>query len=79
VVITTPQRLSRVDVLKGIAMFAELRVPILSLVENMSYFTDPHGGVHHPFGTSQLDAIRERSGLDQSAAFRLPIEQQVTA
>jgi hypothetical protein len=35
--------------------------------------------VHHPFGTSQLDAIRERSGLDQSAAFRLPIEQQVTA
>ena len=26
-------------------MFAELRVPILSLVENMSYFTDPHGGV----------------------------------
>ena len=44
-VVTTPQRLSRVDVLKGIAMLAELRVPIVSLVENMSYFTDPQGGV----------------------------------
>ena len=51
-VITTPQRLSRVDVLKGIAMFAELRVPILSLVENMSYFTDPHGGVLLPLTLS---------------------------
>ena len=26
-------------------MLAELRVPIVSLVENMSYFTDPQGGV----------------------------------
>ena len=43
----------QVDVLKGIAMFDELRVPLLSLLENMAYFTDPHGGVHHPFGTSQ--------------------------
>jgi ATP-binding protein involved in chromosome partitioning len=45
VVVTTPQRLSRVDVLKGIAMLSELRVPVVSLVENMSYFTDPQGGV----------------------------------
>ena len=62
--------------LKGIGMLAELRVPIVSLVENMSFFTDPQGGVHHPFGLSQLESICAKAGLSMDAAFRLPIEQQ---
>ena len=37
-VITTPQKLARVDVEKGVDMFRELGVPIVSLVENMAYF-----------------------------------------
>ena len=27
---------------------------VLSLLENMAFFTDPQGGVHHPFGQTQL-------------------------
>lgn len=38
-IVTTPQRLSFIDVLKGIKMFQDLRVRILGVVENMSYYS----------------------------------------
>ncbi|MDP7037641.1 MAG: Mrp/NBP35 family ATP-binding protein [Myxococcota bacterium] len=41
--VTTPQEVALVDVIRGKAMFDKVRVPILGLVENMSYFICPHG------------------------------------
>ena len=58
-VVTTPQKLARVDVEKGIDMFRELNVPLIGLIENMAFFTDPAGGTHYPFGHTQLDGVRE--------------------
>ncbi|KAL1524591.1 hypothetical protein AB1Y20_019481 [Prymnesium parvum] len=78
VVVTTPQRLSRVDVFKGIDMWNELKVPVLAVVENMAYFKDPRGEVHHPFGKTQLEAVREYCRVPSDAAFRLPIDEGVT-
>jgi ATP-binding protein involved in chromosome partitioning len=50
VIVTTPQEASLGVVRKGIAMFEKLNVPILGLVENMSYFTAPNGQRVEIFG-----------------------------
>ncbi|MBI1841299.1 MAG: Mrp/NBP35 family ATP-binding protein, partial [Verrucomicrobia bacterium] len=50
VIITTPQEASLGVVRKGIAMFEKVNVPILGLVENMSYFTTPQGERIEIFG-----------------------------
>jgi ATP-binding protein involved in chromosome partitioning len=50
VVVTTPQEASLGVVRKGIAMFTKVNVPILGLVENMSYFTTPTGDRVEIFG-----------------------------
>ena len=42
VIVTTPQDVALLDVKKGISMFRKTKVPILGIVENMSYFACPH-------------------------------------
>ncbi|HZN57374.1 MAG TPA: Mrp/NBP35 family ATP-binding protein [Planctomycetota bacterium] len=44
VIVTTPQDVSLLDARKGLLMFRQLRVPVLGIVENMSYFVCPHCG-----------------------------------
>jgi ATP-binding protein involved in chromosome partitioning len=50
VIVTTPQEASLGVVRKGIGMFQKVNVPILGLVENMSYFTAPNGERVEIFG-----------------------------
>ncbi|MBV8747167.1 MAG: Mrp/NBP35 family ATP-binding protein [Xanthobacteraceae bacterium] len=57
VIVSTPQDLALVDARRGIAMFRRVNVPVLGIVENMSYFLCPecgsrsdvfgHGGARH--------------------------------
>ena len=44
VIVTTPQDVALADAVKGVAMFRKVDVPILGIVENMSYFACPHCG-----------------------------------
>jgi ATP-binding protein involved in chromosome partitioning len=44
VIVSTPQDLSLIDARRGIAMFKQVHVPLLGVVENMSYFVCPHCG-----------------------------------
>jgi ATP-binding protein involved in chromosome partitioning len=46
VMVTTPQEVSIVDVVKGIAMFEKVEIPILGIIENMSFYTCPACGHH---------------------------------
>ena len=48
VMVTTPQDVALLDVRKGLAMFRKLNVPILGIVENMSYFVAPDTGTRYP-------------------------------
>ena len=44
VIVTTPQDVALLDVVRGISMFKKLNVPILGIIENMSFFQCPHCG-----------------------------------
>ena len=44
VIVSTPQDLALLDARKGISMFRKVEVPVLGIVENMSYFLCPHCG-----------------------------------
>lgn len=50
VIVTTPQEVAVMDADKAAQMFVKLNVPILGVIENMSYFLDPTGKAHHLFG-----------------------------
>jgi ATP-binding protein involved in chromosome partitioning len=61
VIVTTPQEASLGVVRKGIGMFQKVNVPILGLIENMSYFTTPNGERVEIFGHGggQAEAARQ--------------------
>jgi ATP-binding protein involved in chromosome partitioning len=44
IIVSTPQDLALIDARKGLAMFQRVDVPVLGIVENMSYFVCPHCG-----------------------------------
>jgi ATP-binding protein involved in chromosome partitioning len=60
VIVTTPQEASLGVVRKGIAMFQKVNVPILGIVENMSYYTTPTGDRVDIFGHGGGHAEAER-------------------
>jgi ATP-binding protein involved in chromosome partitioning len=43
VIVTTPQEVSLIDARKGLEMFRQVRVPVLGIIENMSYFIGDDG------------------------------------
>ncbi|HZZ80423.1 MAG TPA: Mrp/NBP35 family ATP-binding protein [Gemmataceae bacterium] len=49
VIVTTPQDVSLIDARKGLEMFREVRVPVLGIVENMSYFIGADGNRYEIF------------------------------
>ena len=63
VIVTTPQEASLGVVRKGIAMFEKVNVPILGIVENMSYYTTPSGERVEIFGHGGGRAEAERKGI----------------
>ncbi len=63
IVVTTPQEASLGVVRKGIRMFEKVNVPILGLIENMSYFLAPDGQRVHIFGNGGGRLEAERQGI----------------
>jgi ATP-binding protein involved in chromosome partitioning len=64
VIVSTPQDLALIDARRGIAMFRRVNVPVLGIVENMSYFVCPHCGERSDiFGHGGARAEAERLGV----------------
>lgn len=64
VIVSTPQDLALIDARKGLNMFKRVDVPVLGIVENMSYFLCPDcGGRHDIFGHGGARAEATRLGV----------------
>src|SRR6266581_2724398 len=64
VIVTTPQDVALQDVAKGMAMFKQLEVPIIGVIENMSYFICPNCNEKHElFGRGGGERIARTFGV----------------
>jgi ATP-binding protein involved in chromosome partitioning len=64
VIVSTPQDLALIDARKGLNMFRRVEVPLLGIVENMSYFLAPDTGRRYDiFGHGGAKAEAERLGV----------------
>jgi Mrp family chromosome partitioning ATPase len=78
VVVTSPQELVGMVVQKAVNMAEMMNVPILGVVENMSYITCPDCGKKlYPYGESRLEEAAKAAGTDNTAA--LPINPKLAA
>ena len=72
VIVTTPQDIALLDARKGIEMFRKVDVPILGIVENMSWFEcDGCGKAHHLFAAGGGGRVAEEYGVELLAEFPL--------
>ncbi len=75
VVVTTPQKVALGDVEKVLNFLKKMRVPILGIWENMSYYECPHCGKKHRLFGKNTDVLSEKIGIDIIA--RMPLVQEI--
>jgi Mrp family chromosome partitioning ATPase len=76
VVVTSPQDLVSLIVTKAVRMAEMMNIPVLGVVENMSYYVCPDcGKKHYIFGEGRVDRVAADHGLTKVA--RLPIESRL--
>ena len=76
VVVTTPQDLVSVIVGKAVHMADSMNIPVIGMIENMSYFECPDcGNKHYMFGKSRLEEVMKELYIGN--AIRLPINPQL--
>jgi ATP-binding protein involved in chromosome partitioning len=70
VIVTTPQEVALIDARKASSMFAKVNVPVLGLVENMSFFVSPSDG-------KRYDIFGSGGGKREAARLRVPLLGEV--
>ncbi len=78
VLVTGPQQLSAMVVRKASSMLAQMKIPVLGVVENMSYFQPPDGKTKYEiFGPSHALEVATATGTEVLA--RLPIDPAIAS
>ena len=78
IVVTSPQDLVGLIVEKAVRMAEMMKVPVLGLVENMSYYECPDCGTRHSiFGQSHVEEIARRHGIPN--VVKIPINPAIAA
>ena len=70
VIVTTPQEVALIDARKAVSMFVKTNVPVLGIIENMSYFVSPSDGVRY-------NIFGEGGGRREAARLQVPLMGEV--
>ena len=70
IIVTTPQEVALIDARKASSMFEKVNVPVLGLIENMSYFLSPSDG-------KRYDIFGSGGGEREAARLRVPLLAQI--
>lgn len=76
IIVTSPQELVEMIVGKAVKMAEMMNIPVLGIVENMSYFICPDcGGKHNIYGESRIEAMAEKFKIDTVS--KIPITPEL--
>ena len=75
VVVSTPQDIALLDVVKAITMFDKAQVPVLGMIQNMAYWSCPDcGRTDHIFGNDGVAGEASRRGIEMLGEIPLSLE-----
>src|SRR5204863_6258668 len=76
VIVTTPQDIALIDAKKGLKMFEKVGIPILGIVENMSFHVCPKcGHQSHIFGSGGAEKMSKEYGTELLG--QLPLDESI--
>ena len=79
IIVSTPQEIALLDVKRGIRMFDKLKVPILGLVDNMSFFQSDDGKNYNIFGEGGVEKVAKGYKKDFLGKIPINIDLRVAA
>lgn len=77
VIVTTPQEIALLDVSKAVAMFKEMQVPLIGLVENMSYYKIDGETLLYPFGQGGGERFANENKIYFLGS--IPLDQEISS
>ena len=79
IIVSTPQEIALADVTRGINMFDKLKVPILGLVDNMSFFETNEGKKYNIFGEGGVEKVAQDYKKEFLGKIPINIELRIAA
>ena len=79
IIVSTPQEIALADVTRGINMFDKLKVPILGLVDNMSFFETNEGKKYNIFGEGGVEKLSKKYNKEFLGKIPINIDLRIAA